>query len=281
MRRAAERRGALSRFADVQGLRMHWLEVPGRGDGPTVVLVHGLGGSALGWWRVMFRLAGHVRRVVAVDLPGAGFSPIPATGPLGFSGVMSALESFAHDQVSEPAVYLGNSLGAAMVARFASRHPDQTSGAVLVSPAGGRVSAERIEELVAGFQVTTQREARELARRFFSRPLKVLPLLMGPSLLKLMRGPGVRRLLDEALRTSGLEAAELEGLEPPVLLLWAKNERVLPYESLDHFRKHLPPTAQIEEVEDFGHSPQLDRPQRLVARVVRFLAERVKGNLAA
>lgn len=276
IRRRAQRKGARSRTVEVAGLQMHCFDLAGkRAGGPTVVLVHGLGGSSLGFWRVMFRLVPHVGRVVVPDLPGSGFSPLPPGGPLGFAEVMDAFEGFAERAVPEKAVYVGNSLGGAMTARFAARRPEKVAGAVLVSPAGGRVDPKRMQQLVDGFQVQTQREARELSRRFFSRPPLFVPFLMGPTLLPLMARPSVKKLLEDAIRVSALEDVELEGLEPPVLLLWARNERVLPYEGLEHFRRHLPESAQIEEVEDFGHSPQLDRPRELVDRIARFVRERV------
>ena len=281
MLRAAELRGARSRVDGVGGREVHWLSLEGRADAPTIVLVHGLGGSALGFSRVIFRLARHARRVVALDLPGSGFSPVAATGPLGFAELVACVESFSQACVPERAVYLGHSLGGALVARFTARHPERSLGTVLVSPAGGRVPRERLEQVVAGFKVTTQREARVLARRFFSRPPLLLPLVMGPALLPLMQRPSVQRVLEEALRDSALQDQELAGLPLPILLLWARNDRVLPYESLEHFRAHLPRAAQIEEVEGFGHSPQLDRPRQLSERVERFLEERVKGNRGA
>lgn len=278
LRGAVRRQGGRSLVRTVGGQPLHYLEVPGRAPGPTLVLVHGLGGSAFGWLRVLFRFGRGVGRVVALDLPGSGLSPLPAGGPLGFDGVQAALEAFAAEVVPEPAVYLGNSLGGAMVARLSARHPQAVAGTVLVAPGGGRVDPQRLERLLSTFQVRTQRDARDLARRFFSRPPRLLPFLMAPTLLPMMQRPSVRKLLEEALRVSALGEAELSSLAGPLLLLWARNERVLPYESLDHFRAHLPASAQIEEVADFGHSPQLDRPARLVERVLRFVREQVPAQ---
>lgn len=278
---AAERRGARSKYVDVNGVQVHSLEVRGWSEGATVFLVHGLGGSSLGWWRVLFRLARRVGRVVAIDLPGAGFSPTPSSGPLGFDAQMAVLESFVERELPERAVFLGQSLGGAMVARLVARRPEKALATILVAPAGGRVPPGRIEEVVQSFQVTTQREARALSKRFFSRPPLLLPYFMGPTLVPLMQRPSVQRLLEDALRTSALEDAELERLPLPLLLLWAKNERVLPPESVAHFRKHLPVGARIEEVEGFGHSPQLDSPRELVKRIVGFLAEALPRNAAA
>lgn len=280
-RRVVERRGARSLFVDVAGMRMHYLDLAGRSDGPTMVLVHGLGGSSLGWCRVLFRLARGARRVVAVDLPGSGFSPEPKEGPLGLDGLLASFESFAAQEVPERAVFIGQSLGGALVARFAGRHPEKILGLVLVCPAGGRADPARIREVVESYRVTTHREARELVGRLFARPPRILSFVLGPMLVPLLRRDSVQRLLRDALHTTALEDAELQALPPPVLLLWAKNERILPYESIEHFRTHLPEQSQIEEIDDFGHSPQLDRPGRLAELILRFVGARVPCNLGS
>lgn len=280
--KAAERRNGRSAFLELaDGLRLHYLDLAGGGPGPTVVLAHGLGGSALGFWRVAFPLAAGVGRVVAADMPGAGLSPNPPGGPPGFEGVNRAFTEFVERVVPEPAVYVGHSLGGAMVMRYLARRPERAIGTALVAPAGARVAPARLAALVEGFQVATLREAAALSRRFFSDPPAWLPLVMGPTTLFAMRQPHVRKMLEEALRVSALEDAELERLPLPLLLLWARNERVLPYEAVEHFRAHLPRGAEIEEVHDFGHSPQLDRPARLAERLLRFVRETVASNRPA
>jgi pimeloyl-ACP methyl ester carboxylesterase len=52
--------------------------------------------------------------------------------------------------------------------------------------------------------------------------------------------------------------------------LWGKSEKLLPFESVEYFRAHLPRQAGIEIVEGFGHVPQLERPKELVRRLSVF-----------
>ena len=52
---------------------------------------------------------------------------------------------------------------------------------------------------------------------------------------------------------------------------YSKSERLLPYEGVGYFRAHLPPSAEGVEVDGFGHSPQLERPRELCARIIDFL----------
>ncbi|MFN7135603.1 MAG: alpha/beta fold hydrolase, partial [Myxococcales bacterium] len=83
LRRVLVRQGAQSVYRELEGHRVHYFDVPGRGAGPTVVLLHGLGGSSIGFSRCLLPLARNARRVIAPDLPGSGWSPEPADGPLG------------------------------------------------------------------------------------------------------------------------------------------------------------------------------------------------------
>ena len=59
-----------SRVMDLHGRRLHFLE---SGDGPPLLLLHGAGGGAANWYRLIPALCKH-HRVLAVDLPGFGFS---------------------------------------------------------------------------------------------------------------------------------------------------------------------------------------------------------------
>ena len=67
-----------------------------------MLLVHGLGGSANGYYRLLFSLSRRFSTVHAVDLPGHGFSPEPASGPLAAEGLLELLETYAGTVVREP-----------------------------------------------------------------------------------------------------------------------------------------------------------------------------------
>src|SRR6476661_172583 len=80
-RRMLVARGVRSEMVDVAGQPLHHYDLKGSGKGPPVLLVHGLGGAANGFARVFFGLAKRFERVLAVDLPGHGFSPEYCLGP--------------------------------------------------------------------------------------------------------------------------------------------------------------------------------------------------------
>lgn len=89
------------------------------GDGPPVLLLHGLGGTVADWNRFAARLTGH--RVVAVDLRGHGGT---GDGPWSWDAVLDDIEAvIAHLGLPAPAV-VGHSLGGWVAALWGLRHPE-------------------------------------------------------------------------------------------------------------------------------------------------------------
>ncbi|REK19692.1 MAG: alpha/beta hydrolase [Actinobacteria bacterium] len=101
------------------------------GSGQTMVLVHGLGGSLINWDAVGPRLAKD-RRVVAADLPGFGFSPPRDNYDLKTHA--AAVVEFI-DEFETPVALMGNSMGGLICEMVASEHPDLVESLILVSPA--------------------------------------------------------------------------------------------------------------------------------------------------
>jgi pimeloyl-ACP methyl ester carboxylesterase len=269
-RRMLVLRGVRSEVVDVAGQALHHYVLEGQGKGPPLVLVHGLGGTANGFARVLFGLAKRFERVLAVDLPGHGFSPEYCLGPVCVRGQYEVLVEYCRRVVGESAFVVGNSLGGALSAMLAAEHPRLVRGLGLVSPAGADVGPERIREVLQTLDVRTAEQARALAGRLFHQPPWTVRLFSG-----MLRGvyarPAVRALSADALaNVQPLAPEALRGLSMPVLLVWGTSEKLLPRESLDYFRSHLPPHALVREVEAFGHIPQLERPEALVEELVRF-----------
>lgn len=99
------------------------------GNGPTVVLVHGLGGRVDQWLPVARRLASR-HRVVLVELPGHGLSPMPP--PFTLDQATAALEATLAKTAPEPFLLVGHSMGGVVAVNLALRHPGRVRGLVLV-----------------------------------------------------------------------------------------------------------------------------------------------------
>jgi pimeloyl-ACP methyl ester carboxylesterase len=270
MRHMLVARGVESRVVSVAGQSVHTYELRGQGKGPPVVLVHGLGGSANGFSGLFSRLGRRFSRVLAVDLPGHGFSAEYCGGPVCVRGQFDVLRTWCEQVVGEPAFVVGNSLGGAMAVNLAAEAPSLVRALGLVAPAGAALTPEATDALLSSFDVRTSAEARALTRRLFHRA--PLPLMLFASeLKKFYVTPTVQALAAEARATQACLAPEaLKGLSMPVLLLWGGSERLLPAETLAYYRAHLPPHAQVQVVEGFGHVPHVERPEEVVSHLVRF-----------
>jgi pimeloyl-ACP methyl ester carboxylesterase len=85
--------------------------------------------------------------------------------------------------------------------------------------------------------------------------------------------PAVHRVFATATADDCIPPEELGTLRMPVLLLWGQSDRLLPADGIDYFRAHLPPHAQVELVQGFGHVPQVERPIQVTRRLIRFADE--------
>jgi pimeloyl-ACP methyl ester carboxylesterase len=264
--------GVASELHLVAGHSVHAYRVAGTGAGPPVLLVHGLGGSANGWVRILGALARNFSAVYAVDLPGNGFSPLPASGPLTLEEHLEVLHAFSREVVKAPAFVVGNSLGGALSLILAATHPEDVVALGLVAPAGGEMTRESLAELLRVLDVRTTRDAVRLTRRLFHRA-PLVALLFAPEMKKTHATAAVRALRSHAEQRHSIPPDLLAGLQAPTLLLWGASEKLLPREQLDWYREHLPSVARIEVVKGFGHVPQMERPRELVQRLRAFAGE--------
>ena len=108
---------------------LNWRDYGGTGE--TMVMVHGLGGSLINWDAVGPMFARN-RRVVAPDLPGFGHSA--PRDDYEMSTFVGAVAEFI-EEIGPPVVLVGNSMGGMVCEYVASRHPDLVDSLILVSPA--------------------------------------------------------------------------------------------------------------------------------------------------
>jgi len=137
--------GLEPRFVERRGVRLRVWE---GGEGPPLLLVHGLGGAAWNYSELVPRLPG--RRLIVPDLPGhCASSPLPGSAGLaGYADVVAAC-------LSGPADVLGHSLGGAVALRLAERHPALVRRLVLAAPAG-ITSSTRLSQVVIALAGTIQ-----------------------------------------------------------------------------------------------------------------------------
>lgn len=104
------------------------------GEGPVVILIHGIASSSVTFSELVPRLSAN-HRVVSIDLLGFGESPIPAGATYTIEEHVRAVRrTIVSLRLRAPFVLVGHSMGSLISARYAARYPASVSKLVLVSP---------------------------------------------------------------------------------------------------------------------------------------------------
>jgi len=248
-----------------------------RGQGPALVLLHGLASSIYTWADVIPALA-EDHDVVAVDLPGFGGSDIPADlSPSVYPGTV--LDLMDRLGISRATV-VGNSLGGAVGIVLAARHPERVRRLVLIDAAGFNLDPSRrplILRLLGFAPVAAAVDALPVRRRVVAAALRQVfyeRAHVTPEKVEEYLAPLARPGTTEALR-SVLTQAESFGLPAlvsevrvPTLIVWGRNDRWVPVADADRFASAIPGARKVV-LDECGHVPQEERP----AEVVHLLEE--------
>jgi 3-oxoadipate enol-lactonase len=112
-------------------IRFAGMTVESDGEGPPIVMLHGLGGTSNSFQALMSPLSGF--RIVRPDLPGAGRSPAPSQAiTVGF--LVEAVASAATHLGVDRAHVVGHSFGTLIAQHIAARHPERVASLTLFGP---------------------------------------------------------------------------------------------------------------------------------------------------
>lgn len=261
-------RGYRSRKVETSVGVLHALEAEGGGDLPPVVVLHGLSASGQYYENLMRRIRRHVKRVVAPDMPGHGYSELPADG-LNHDTLGAGLREGLDALIDEPAIVFGNSLGGVAAVRYASERPDRVLGLMLAAPGGAPMDEDDLSEFVDAFRLHDHGKALDFVDKLFHRPHPMRHILAWGVRQQFGR-TGIDDLLRSIRPEDLLTPEELEGLEMPIFVLWGEADRVLWPEHRRFYEDHLPAHAEVHRIEEYGHVPHMSHPDCLAARLLEF-----------
>ena len=263
-------RGFKSHAIETGAGRLHVYDVPGGGDLPPILLLHGLGSCAQDYAQLILALRGHTRRLIAPDLPGHGYSPIPEEG-MDPDRLPDAMLEAVDALLTEPAIVIGNSLGGLSAIRFAQARPDRVRALVLSSPGGAPIGDEGVRGIRELFRIRTHADGLDVADRFLGRP-SVMRHVLAWGIRVRMASRGVRDLVERIDSSHMLTPDDLRGLaRVPTLLFWGAADQILHPDQAEFFRDHLPDPITYEAPEGYGHSPHSDTLKGFAKRVLVFL----------
>jgi pimeloyl-ACP methyl ester carboxylesterase len=219
------------------------------GEGPPVVLVHGLCGSTR-WWARNVEALSLRHRVIAVDLAGFGES----RGDFVLSEAAATLRSFLSGLGLARFDLIGHSMGGLVAAELAADFPDAVRKLVLVDAAG------------VPFEHGVLAQAVAMARAAGQIPFDLYPLLLGDTgragVLQVMRL--ARQLLDADV------SGKLGSIAAPTLVVWGQNDLIVPLELGRRLAGRIP-RARLAVLPETGHVPMWERPEAWNELVLPFL----------
>ena len=271
------------KVADIGG-PVHYIDFGG--SGPSVVMVHGLAGSAINWLAVGPEIA-KTHRAFAVDLAGFGQTPL-----FGRSATVGANTSLVHDFIEkvaeEPVTLIGNSMGGHISILEAAERPDWVTAMVLVDPAVPGAHVRRPEPAMLGVAAALSvpglaltildRQSRLLGPEgLVARALELVcadPSRVDPAIVEahvqLTRershlGRQNGRALVQASRSIGLRMADprfwsrVDEVHAPTLVMHGSLDRVIPVAAAVELGRRRP-DWRLEILDGVGHVPMLETP---------------------
>lgn len=247
-----------------------------------ILFVHGLSGSWQNWLENLPRFS-RTRRVVSLDLPGFGRSPMPEqTITIEYYG--RVLNGFAQQLGLEHACIVGNSMGGFAAAEAVSAEPERFAKLVLVSAAGishaamRREPAERVARMALAAAPLALRVQDSAMRRPKLREAAFKGLFRHPELLRiellyetLANGAEPPGFADALVNLAGYDFLDrLEQVELPTLIVWGRDDRIVPPRDATGYGQRLR-NSQTVIFDDCGHLPMLERPTRFNRVLGQFL----------
>lgn len=269
---ALERPGQLMHL---DGVGIHYLE---RGEGPPLVLIHGLGASTYNFRHNIPALAEHFR-VLALDLMGFGFSDRPPDAEYFLVSQAQLVRNFLARLGVERAAVLGHSMGGAVAMRLAANFPERVGRLVLVSSAHngrllpawvGALWARPLVEAFAAFALHN-RAFRETLWRSGAYDPSVLTREVKEGYYRPSRLRGSARAIAKVLADLAREEPlDLRRIRQPTLLLWGAQDRWLGLALAQRLLQALP-KAELQVIERARHMVLEERPEEANRAIVSFL----------
>jgi pimeloyl-ACP methyl ester carboxylesterase len=275
-----------SRFADDgryfewNGSRTYYID-RGQSNRETIVFIHGFGSSTYSWRYLIEPLAARYR-VIAVDLPGFGFSDKPdiqydmrlfsryVTGLMDELGISSA-------------IFAGNSMGGKITLYTAVHAPERVSRMILIDAAAyphgsqGRpfllslAAKPCVGEFLSSFNSASR--VRGMLQDAYFDESKVTDADVQAYYAPLRMAGGSRAALS-LLRSDdfgGDLAARIPGIQVPALILWGAEDTWIPVANAERLHEDLP-RSELIIFPGTGHTPQEESPELVLPAIQKYLA---------
>lgn len=271
-------------FTTIAGLRIHYQEA-GDENAPAMILIHGFISSSLVWSDVFLPLADAGFRVIAIDLPGYGYSDKPADGRYTINSQAHAVFRLMDRLGIEKATVVGASYGAAVAATMALDFPERVERLVLIGAVSNdepkkkllmRLSAlpiigDIVAPLFLGSRWVLRKRTEQVYRRI-GLPLDERKLEARHHLLATAN---VQRAMIRTVRRWSANRIQREAalIRQPTMLVWGEVDTHVSISEAFRLRDTIP-NARLIIFRNCGHLPPTEYPERFVEVVAEFCKAR-------
>lgn len=271
-------------FVTVHGHRRAYVRA---GQGPAVLLLHGLGCDHTTWEPVIDSLAKRYT-VIAPDLLGHGLSDKPRAD-YSVGGYANGMRDLLAVLGVDKATVVGHSFGGGVAMQFGYQFPERTERLVLVAsgglgpevtPAIRAITTPGFHQLMGVLTLPVIRQLGKAGLQALARTdLKALrDLDEVAEIYDSFRDPAARAAIRHVVRavvdwngqivTMADRAYLTEAM--PMAVIWGRDDRVIPVQHASNAAA-LAPSARVEVIPKAGHFPHKDHPQRFTKIVHEFI----------
>ena len=263
---------AQERTVTVFGAKINYVEA-GDAAKPTVILLHGLGGSTANW---QFNIAplSQSYHVIAIDQIGFGKSDRPLL-KYRVGTYVDFLDKFMSELKIEKASLVGNSLGGWVAAWTAIKYPNRVNKIVLADAAGLKPSDVDLN-LVYSLNYSTRDEVRALVKMvFYNQALFGSDAFVEESMrVRVAANDGytINSLIESIKRGEDFLNGRLGEIKKPTLIIWGKQDGLLKLSDGEQFNREIA-GSELAVFDQCGHVPQVEKALDFNKRVLEFIAK--------
>ena len=254
----------------VFGQKIHYVEA---GTGPTVILLHGLGGSTQVW---QFNIAALAEKyhVIVPDQIGFGKSDKPLVN-YRIRTYVDFLDQFCKQLKIERATLVGNSMGGWIAAMFTAAFPDRIDKLVLVDAAGYAPPKDLEMRTLFALNPTTREGMKLLTSKVFYNKAFLTDAAIDQAIAaRLAAGDGytINSITESIIRGEDFLDDIVKSIKRPTLLVWGRQDGLVPLTEGERFNKDIAGSKLIV-IDQCGHVPNVEKPAEFNAAVLKFLTE--------
>lgn len=255
-------------FIELNGVRHHYQS---KGEGPPIVLVHGLGGSLHSWYGVVETLAVH-HHVITLDLRGHGRSDV-ASGSYSIKQWGQDVQALITALELPPVTLVGHSLGSLVAQQVALDRPEAVDQLILVG--GISFFEPPTKQAYEARADLVDREGMDaiidewLPGALAPRTAAKLPQLVGLVRdLYLRNDP--KAYANSCRALAKMPRLAREDIGQPTLLLVGDHDRSTPIAMTEELHSQIP-VSRVQVIPTAAHWVMLEQPDVLAAAILQYL----------